>query len=399
MGGTVTLPQGADVDPNVEMAPLRRRNVNDDASSSPSTAGAPYGKAAVLSVVNRHYMASLLWWIFQCVCRCFCGVIFALFALLAIVYAVDKFIINRKQGLLGKGRSSFPPSTTKAGERYTHLGSYKLLQTVPHHTGAFTQGLLVAAPDKDTGRLQMYEGTGLHGHSDLRLLNINSGVVLKRYKLPGTRFFGEGIAHFRVDNELHLIQLTWKERTAFEYILEGPNLGRPLPSPVANWTFQTTANQGWGITYARESATKSGESAQVFYVSDGSTYLHTWDLKSKRQIRKVEVQYQRPDMKQKKSIHYLNELEWDPSTNTVLTNVLNEDLVIRVNASDGFVQTIYDLSTLYPTSKRSLHDDVLNGIALTYDSTLANTSESHDELWVTGKFWPSMYRIPLIELD
>jgi glutamine cyclotransferase len=63
--------------------------------------------------------------------------------------------------------------------------SYRIVNTFPHDQEAFTQGLVF-----DRGVL--YEGTGLRGRSELRKVEIPSGKVLKRSKLPG-RFFGEGI--------------------------------------------------------------------------------------------------------------------------------------------------------------------------------------------------------------
>ena len=284
------------------------------------------------------------------------------------------------------------------------MGSYELLQKVNHDTRAFTEGLVVVA-DR-SGALQLFEGTGLYGHSELRILDINKGgLPLKTHNLPRS-YFGEGIAHFRVDDELRLIQLTYKERTAFEYVVEGSEgtgnvQFRSLPSPASNLTFHTTSDQGWGITYANQAPPSYGGGADedVFFVSDGSNYLHTWHAKTKRQIRTRPLHYQRPDMPIKKAMQYLNELEWDPSTKTILGNVWTEDVIVRIEPTTGFVQTIYDLSTLFPRNKRSFRTDVMNGIALTYDATKTsgNTSEvALDEVWVTGKYWPHMYRIRLV---
>ena len=301
------------------------------------------------------------------------------------------------QGLVGDGAKSFfrnPGDKTT----YTRLGSFKLLQTVHHDTRAFTEGLLVATDN--SGGHQMFEGTGLHGDSELRILEISTGKPLQIHRLP-KQYFGEGIAHFRVDDDLRLIQLTWKEHTAFEYILEGPDtLGdmrsHCLPDPESSWTFHTTDNQGWGITYAKEAY--SGE--DVFFVSDGSAYLHIWNAKTKRQIRQVHLLYQRPDMSLPKEMRYLNELEWDPATKTVLGNVWTENVIVRIDPTTGFVRTIYDLSMLFPKSERSFRADVMNGIAMTYDTTNTKGNSSQaalDEVWVTGKYWPHMYRIRLVD--
>lgn len=312
----------------------------------------------------------------------------------------------------------------KKKEEYTVYGSYELLETVPHDRTAFTQGLLTTSKNADDdddeldSAVWMYEGTGLHGNSELRLLDIPTGNVLAKHKLPRA-YFGEGIAHYRdktssngdVNETLRLLQLTWQERTAFEYEMQhfrmkneaDRTLGM-VSAPVANWTYRTTTTEGWGVTY---SATH-----HQFYVTDGSHYLLVWDADTKQPVRKVAVVTRtireshdttatttagaRYD---EKRMSHLNELEWDPSTDTVLANVWIQDVILRIDPISGLVRTVYDLSTLFP--ERPPGTDVLNGIALTYDSLSTSARKSvrtdTDQVWVTGKYWPHMYRIRLVD--
>jgi glutaminyl-peptide cyclotransferase len=317
----------------------------------------------------------------------FIAAIVALFALAALALV----LMSQTQGLLpSRIPNSVDSIRSLQHNNFTRIGSYELLKTVPHDTSAFTQGLIVVAGRR--GKLQMYESTGIHGASQLRRLDVHTGRILQYHSLSQA-YFGEGIAHYRDRNDqLRLIQLTWKEQTAFEYVLHEhedseSHTSPRLAEPVANQTFQSTTMEGWGVTYA----------AGVFYVTDGSEYLHTWDADTKRELHKVAIWYQRPDMPKPVNIRYLNELEWDPTTNTVLANVWKEDLLIRIDPANGFVRTIYDLRTLFPKSRRSWGTDVLNGVALTYDALQAIPDSGTGHVWVSGKYWPYMFRIRLIE--
>jgi glutamine cyclotransferase len=321
----------------------------------------------------------------------------------------------------------------------TKMGTYKLLETIPHDPNSFTQGLITVTDPSD-GILKMYEGTGLNGQSEIRLIsNISSGTVIARRNIP-FRYFGEGITHFiDSNNTLRLLQITWKDQTAFEYLLQGNNATQPswttrlrnlltqsrfcrrrrrrlrfvctttttstTPSiqydnvspltvspPISTWSYTTTTNEGWGITYSK--------TTNQFYVTDGSNYLHTWDAITRREIKKVAVTYQYDTMDTSQSLSNLNEIEYDPITDTVLSNVWYKNDIARIDIATGFVVSMYDLTTLYPTSVRTKNADTLNGIALTYDSLLSQsypTTTQADQIWVTGKLWPYMYRIQLID--
>src|SRR5437867_10448641 len=65
--------------------------------------------------------------------------------------------------------------------RYT----YEVVNTYPHETDAFTQGLAF-----EDGLL--YEGTGIEGRSSLREVELETGKVRRQVDLDA-RFFGEGI--------------------------------------------------------------------------------------------------------------------------------------------------------------------------------------------------------------
>ena len=81
----------------------------------------------------------------------------------------------------------------------------EVIDTLPHDSLAFTQGLLLL-----DGKL--YESTGLYGESSLRVVNTTTGEIEKIANLSET-YFAEGIS---VSNG-NIIQLTWRENIGFIY--------------------------------------------------------------------------------------------------------------------------------------------------------------------------------------
>jgi glutaminyl-peptide cyclotransferase len=82
-------------------------------------------------------------------------------------------------------------------------------------------------------------------------------------------------------------------------------------------------------------------------------------------------------------VAYLNELEYVKGE--IYANVWQSNRIARVSPQTGQVTGWIDLTALVNTMDRSTID-VPNGIA--YD-------EAHDRLFVTGKYWPSLFEIQL----
>ena len=101
-------------------------------------------------------------------------------------------------------------------------------------------------------------------------------------------------------------------------------------------------------------------------------------------------------------IDQLNEIEYDPYMNTLLSNVWYNNVLLRIklpesndgNPDDdelvGNVITMYNFQTLY--TDRSFKADSFNGISLT-----PLKDQTPNELYVTGKYWPYLYRIKLLQ--
>lgn len=97
-----------------------------------------------------------------------------------------------------------------------------------------------------------------------------------------------------------------------------------------------------------------------------------------------------------------NEERGFTSTMSILANVWYQDVLISIDPVTGKVTRVYDLSDIYPHEQRRKDGaDCLNGISVTTrskdDSGEEEEEEEGLELWVTGKLWPKMYRIRLID--
>ncbi len=221
----------------------------------------------------------------------------------------------------------------------------RVVAEYPHDEAAFTQGLLY-----HDGAL--FESTGQYGESTVRQVKLETGEVLQQREIA-PEYFAEGLA-------LHngrLIQLTWKEGTAFVYDIETLNLLGTL----------TYSGEGWGL---------ASNGTELFF-TDGSDRIRVMDG-NLRMLRRIEVR------DGSGPVERLNEAEW--YRGTLLVNVWGTDLLVQVDPSTGRVLAWVDCSGLLPAGERTQRTDVLNGIA--YD-------EERNRLFVTGKYWPKLYQIEL----
>jgi len=226
---------------------------------------------------------------------------------------------------------------------------FEIVHTYPHDPTAFTQGLIYV-----DGHL--YESTGLNGRSSLRMVDLSTGNVLQKHDLPA-EYFGEGLT----DWGSNLIQLTWTAHRAFVY-------DRFSFSPRRTFAYE---GEGWGLTH---------DQTQLI-MSDGSSYLKFLDPESFRVTRRVHVV---DDTGQ--GIENLNELEY--IRGEIYANVWQTDDIVRISPRTGKILGRIDLGGLI--DKRELHGEgaVLNGIA--YDS-------AHDRIFVTGKLWPKLFEIKIVD--
>jgi glutaminyl-peptide cyclotransferase len=238
------------------------------------------------------------------------------------------------------------PTSLVAPKLYT----YRVVNVYPHDPGAFTQGLIVRNG-------QFLEGTGREGESTLRRVEIESGKVLQSQELD-EQYFGEGITELNGK----VYQLTWQNGTGFIY--DAQSL-----APAGQFQY---GGEGWGITH----------DGQRLIVSDGSSVLQFWDPATLQPTGGVYVSLFGLPMSQ------INELEY--LEGEVYANIWQTDLIVRIDPSSGQVSGVVDLAGLLDYAPPAAQlPDVLNGIA--YD-------EESGRLFVTGKLWPAVFEIELVEL-
>jgi len=198
----------------------------------------------------------------------------------------------------------------------------------------------------------LYESTGLYGQSTVRILDPDTAKVIKTVPMASA-LFGEGMAY--INDEL--VQITWyvnvlyflmlcyyrykckyKHRTHLLFIVFLTRKSRkgfvydPDTLKVKKeYAFQTTLNEGWGITF--------DECRNEIIVTDGSAKLHFWDPKTLQQLRRVDVKRMSGAPAKE-----LNEIEfW---RGRILANVWYEDVILVINPVTGVVEKEY--GTYFP---------------------------------------------------
>jgi glutaminyl-peptide cyclotransferase len=249
---------------------------------------------------------------------------------------------NSGDAIASKAETQQPTQMTVPSRVPTY--TYEVVNSYPHDTSAFTQGLVF-----HQGAL--YESTGLNGSSSLRRVELETGRVLNQKKLSD-EYFAEGLALFNG----RLYQLTWQSYRGFVYDLDSFNVIRDF----------SYTGEGWGLT--RDSSS--------LIMSDGTSRIRFLNPDTFEVQRVITVQDSGRDITQ------LNELEYIKGE--IYANIWLTDRIARINPQSGKVNSWVNLSGLLSPEDQSRPVDVLNGIA--YD-------EASDRLFVTGKNWPKLFEI------
>ncbi len=237
--------------------------------------------------------------------------------------------------------------TAPAADRSAIVDGYKVVHVYPHDTSAFTQGLIYL-----DGFL--YEGTGLKGKSEIRMVDLKSGKVQQHYNLPN-QYFGEGLTNWGST----LVELTWHAHEGFVYDRFSFRLLRAFNYP----------GEGWGLTHDERS----------LILSDGTPNLRFLDPKTFKEVRRVRV------TDGGKPVEDLNESEYIHGE--IYANIWNTNRIARIAPRTGKVLSWIDLTGILPRQEMENDNAVLNGIA--YD-------EQGNRLFVTGKLWPKLFEIKVV---
>lgn len=235
----------------------------------------------------------------------------------------------------------------KPEEKQTPIISYSIIDSFPHDTSSFTQGLQIY-----NGKL--YEGTGEFGRSKLLAVDLKTGKIQQQVSID-PKFFGEGITILRDT----VYQLTWKNNKVLVYTLKDFKLIKEFPIET----------EGWGIT----------TDGKRLIVSDGTSNLFYYDPANFKLLQQQTVT-------EGNSLAFnLNELEYIEGY--VYANQWQAPYILKIDPSNGQIVGKIDLNDIWNRTKEfDPHSDVPNGIA--YDS-------STKKMYVTGKLWPTLYQIQL----
>lgn len=273
------------------------------------------------------------------------------FALLAAALFAAGCPSAKPQGPPPKGTTGTAPGAAPEApaRRGAPVLGYEVVARYPHDPKAYTQGLFIA-----DGTL--FESTGRHGTSTLRIVDLETGTVKERTALDAA-YFGEGIAPYKG----LVVMLTWREGKAFVF-------DRKRLTPQYEYSYE---GEGWGLTF----------DGAHFWMSDGTHELRVIDPTGFKEVRRVAV------TDDGLSIGNLNELEWIEGE--LWANVWQTDRIVRIDPETGKVNAWVDLRGILGSHRvRDPRDEVLNGIA--WDA-------AQRKLYVTGKHWPWLYEVRVRE--
>ena len=251
---------------------------------------------------------------------------------------------EKKQSDEPRASAEKKPDAASRTQTYT----VSVVREFPHDRSAYTQGLEI-----HSGKL--YESTGQVGFSSIRLVDLESGKVLKKTKVAAPHF-AEGITIFK--NKIY--QLTWQSKVGFIYDLESLK-------QTSQWEY---SGEGWGIT----------NDGNHLIMSDGTNMLRFIDPANMQTVRTLAVMADNG-----KPVPQLNELEFIEGE--IWANVWMADVVVRIDPSTGHLKGVIDCSPLRRIVEKDQNAEVLNGIA--YD-------KENKKIYLTGKDWGSLFEVKII---
>jgi glutamine cyclotransferase len=236
----------------------------------------------------------------------------------------------------------------KTGKQPVPISGYEVVHVFPHDPEAFIQGLVI-----HDGKF--IESTGEVGRSSLRRVEIETGKVIQNVEVPPP-YFAEGITLLKGK----IYQLTWQHHLGFIYDA---------------WTLEKIgdfnyAGEGWGLA-------NDGVS---LILSDGSNKIRFIDPDNFQLKKTIAV------LDGHTPVNEINELEYIQGE--IYANIWHADRIARINPETGSVIGWIDLTGLLARGDVADEEAVLNGIA--YD-------EVGSRLFVTGKLWPKVFEIRLVQ--
>lgn len=228
-----------------------------------------------------------------------------------------------------------------------------LIETLPYDNVLFTQGLEV----DEAGNLVV--SAGKYGQSQIGIWHPETDTFIQTDALAGDEF-AEGITF--TDN--YLWQLTWQEGYALKRDPDSHQVLDRVPYE----------GEGWGLAYNSDD--------DVLYMSNGSDTIQVRDPDTFELLDIHQIASDEP-------IDQLNELEF--ANKSIYANRWHRKEIVQINPSTWEVVQRYDVSEIIaetpidPADRQKM--DSLNGIA----------HKEGNQFYITGKFYPYIYLVELIE--
>lgn len=269
------------------------------------------------------------------------------------------FFVSTMEGKTGKTRLRivvfFPNGKSEHhSQQITFLSNlepenynYRVVKEYSHDPKAYTQGL-----QYDEGWL--YEGTGNHGTSSLRKVDLETGKVSQIRNLDQS-LFGEGITVFGE----RIYQITYKSQVGFIY-------DKRTFEEIQKVYYQN--REGWGLS----------NNGKELIMSDGTNIIYFLDPTMFTINRTIEVYDNKGPADSLNELEYINDKIW--------ANRYYTDEVVIIDPETGKVEGRINLKGILKATDRKPTTDVLNGIA--WDAV-------GNRIFVTGKFWPKLFEIKL----
>jgi glutaminyl-peptide cyclotransferase len=218
-----------------------------------------------------------------------------------------------------------------------------LVGELPHDTEAYTEGYEI---DGDT----LWESTGRTGHSELRDVDPNTGVVRRSVPLPPS-YWSEGLT---VVGDT-IWELTYQNGTVIQWDKATMTKIREIP---------VSPDIGWGIC-------RIGDR---FMITDGSDRLRYFTTDTFTETGGVDV------TRDGAAVTGLDEIECVDGQ--VWASLWPSDQIARIDPTTGKINLVADMSSLI-TGPRDKNYNVLSGIA----------HVQGDEFLIAPKQWPVVYRV------
>jgi glutamine cyclotransferase len=264
--------------------------------------------------------------------------------------------VSCHSGEQGDGTGNTDPTSTKgnisgpAGPSMPMTIDYAVVNSFPHDTNAFTEGLLVHEGQlfESTGHTDSYDSS----RSLFGPVAPHTGKILVKAEI-GNKYFGEGIVFLKGK----IYQLT--DTTKIGFIYDAKTYKK-----LGEFHYNT---DGWGLT-------TNGSS---LIMSDGSNNITYRDPLTFKPVKTLSVFDNTGPLSQ------LNELELIKGF--LYANLWLTDTILKIDTTTGKVVGRLDLSSLKSDALSKYPGSIeMNGIA--YDPAT-------DKIYVTGKLWPNIYEI------